>query len=70
MKVRIKEWADMAKEFGLDEDGNIDCYYGFAKDMREHCGEIIEVYQLFPIRGVFVYNGWVFSDEMYEVIEE
>ena len=70
MKVRIKEFEDMAKEFGLDEDGNIDCYCSFAKDMREHCGEIIEVYQLFPIRGLFVYNGWVFSDDMYEVIEE
>lgn len=70
MKVKIREWCDMEMEYGLDKEGDIKCYGGFAKDMREHCGEIITVYELFPIRGLFVYNGWVFSDDMYEVIEE
>lgn len=70
MKVRIKEWDELEREFGLDADGDIKCYGGFAKDMRGHCGEVIKVYQLFPVRGLFVYDGWVFSDDMYEIIEE
>lgn len=70
MKVRIKEWLEMAREFSIDEDGDIDCYCGFTKDMREHCGKIIEVYGVIPIKGLFVHNGWVFSDDMYEIIEE
>lgn len=70
MKVRIREWDVMEMEFGLDEDGDIKCYGGFAKDMRGHCGKMIEVDELFPVRGLFVHNGWVFSDDMYEIVEE
>lgn len=70
MKVKIREWSDMERDYGLDEDGDINCDCVFVKDMREHCGEIIEVYEVFPVRGLFVHNGWVFSDDMYEIIEE
>ena len=34
------------------------------------CGKIIEVYGVIPIKGLFVHNGWVFSDDVYEIIEE
>ena len=85
MKVRIKEWYEMTEEFSvdedgsikcrfLDEDGDIICYCSFTKDMKEYCGKIIEVegaiFSTFDDTNVFIYNGWFFSDDMYEVIEE
>lgn len=74
MKVRIKEWYELEKEFGLDEDGDIDCYYSFTKDMGEYCGKIIEVNEdnlLVPNNAnVFMYEGWFFTDEMFDIVEE
>ena len=73
MKVRIKEWDTLAGEFGIDEDGDIDCLYSFTTDMKECCGKIIEVNEdnlLEPdIINIFVYEGWFFTDEMFDVIE-
>ena len=74
MKVRIKEWDTLAEEFGIDEDGNIDCLYSFTTDMKECCGKIIELNEgnlLVPDNAnTFIYEGWFFTDEMFEVIEE
>ena len=74
MKVRIKEWDTLVEEFGIDEDGDIDCLYSFATEMKECCGKIIEVNEgnlLEPdIINIFVYEGWLFTDEMFEIIEE
>lgn len=36
--VRIRRWADMAEEFGLDSDGDIDCKYHFTTPMTNLCG--------------------------------
>ena len=74
MKVRIKEWDTLAEEFGIDEDGNIDCLYSFTTDMKECCGKIIEVNEdnlLEPDNAnTFIYEGWFFTDEMFDVVEE
>lgn len=37
-RVRIKQWDDMVKEFGVDGDGLINCYGRFAPDMKHLCG--------------------------------
>ena len=66
MKVRVKDWYDMAEQHGLDEDGNINCRYIFATEMKEYCGRVIEVEDV----NIFTYDNWVFSDEMYEVVEK
>ena len=66
MKVRVKDWYDMAERFGLDEDGNINCRYIFSKEMKKYCGKVIEVENV----NFFVYDNWFFSNEMYEVVEE
>ena len=72
MKVRIKDWYELEKEFGLDEDGDIRCYGVFVSGMREYCGKIIEVDtdRVSSIKGVFEYDDWTFSDDMYEIVEE
>ena len=69
MKVRIKEWADMAEQYGLDEDGDINCYCSFTTDMKEYCGKVFEVYDTDDWKG-FEYDGWLFSSDTYEIIEE
>ena len=38
-KVRIRSWEDMESEFGLDEQGNIDCRYLFTREMQYLCGK-------------------------------
>ena len=72
MKVRIKEWGELAEEFEIDKHGDIRCYGVFVSHMREYCGKIIEVDadRVSSIKGVFEYDDWTFSDDMYEVIEE
>ena len=72
MKVRIRDLADMAEEFGLDKHGDIKCYGVFVSGMWEYCGKIIEVDtdRVSSIKGVFEYDDWTFSDDIYEVVEE
>lgn len=41
--VRVRQWDDMAAEFGLDRDGDIQCPWYFLRDMTGFCGQIFEV---------------------------
>lgn len=42
-KVRVRSWEDMEKEFGLNENGNIDTEVVFVTDMKKYCGKIVEI---------------------------
>ena len=66
MKVRIKEWGELAEEFGLDKYGNIKCRFGFSKEMKKYCGRVIEVEDV----KFFMYGGWFFNSEMCEIVEK
>lgn len=74
MKVKIKDWWAMAENYGIDENGNINCRFGFKKEMRKYCGKVIELHDinfLVPDNtNVFEYGFCIFSNEMYDVIEE
>lgn len=70
MIIRIRDWSDMMEDFGLDEDGDIDCYGSFTTEMREYCGKIIGTDEVTFIKDAFMYDDWTFTDDMYEVIEE
>ena len=71
MKVRIKEWEEMERVFGLDEDGNIDSYCEFVKGMKKYCGEVIEIDEDSVGRtGIFLYEGWYFDEGTYEIVKE
>lgn len=37
-RVRIRQWDDMAQEFGLTSYGSIQCRYTFARSMKSLCG--------------------------------
>lgn len=69
-KVRVRQWIDMAKEFG-NKDGNIPingCL--FVKEMKQYCGRTYEVYDT----GLYYYIlatenevlEWCFTDSMLE----
>lgn len=70
MKVKIRDWEDMMEDFGLDEDGDIKCYGGFTKEMKQYCGKVIGVDEVTFIKDAFIYDDWTFTNDMYEVIEE
>jgi len=79
MKVKIKTWRALEKEFGLDENGDIDCKFAFVPEMEEKMPKdrIIEVKpSIDPIEGMFYLfkaddSDWWISDDMIEqIIEE
>lgn len=41
--VRIRQWDDMEKEFGLDADGDIKTYVSFVTSMKPLCGKYAEI---------------------------
>lgn len=52
--VRIREWKDMASEFGYNRYGAIKCRFQFVKGMEPLCGKE------FVVTGVV--DGRVYSD--------
>jgi len=79
MKVKIKTWETLEKEFGLDEEGDINCSFFFTKDMEEElpADRIIEVeprIDLIDGRKYLFENDislwWVSDDMIEQIIEE
>lgn len=42
-KVTIRQWDDMAAEFGLDRYGNINVPKRFIKQMKKYCGQTLPI---------------------------
>lgn len=64
-KIKIREWDDMEKEFGLNRNGNIDCRCYFTKNMKQYCGKTLEVSEIALGGNYFVKgNFYTFSDDM------
>lgn len=68
-KVRVREWDDMKKEFGVDYDGDIPGFgiYFFAKSMKKYCGKTVTIKEI-NSRGYDVAgdkDGYTFTDEMF-----
>lgn len=68
-KVRVRQWDDMAKEFGVN-NGNIPingCL--FVKEMKQYCGRTYEVYDTSLYYILATENEvleWCFADSMLE----
>ena len=71
-KVTIRQWDDMAAEFGLDEHGNINVPKLFTKPMKKYCGQtlpIIHVCRYVPPEFDSYYldgSSKIFSSPMFE----
>lgn len=75
-RVRIRQWDDMEKEFGLNSCGSINCKYGFTVSMKKLCGQEATIGEIIDNRvyltavdepGLDSY--WSFSTDMIEPVE-
>ena len=41
--VVVRDWDDMAEEYGFDSSGNIMVPYSFVPDMKGMCGEYFQI---------------------------
>lgn len=77
--VQIRGWKSMETEFGVDEDGDINCYRSFTQEMLPLCGKAITITSdmeiSYDIDGCFtVYDDygqpWMITDDMIEPVED
>ena len=66
-KVKVRSWASMVEQFGLDHVGDIrlsDTF--FVSRMKQYCGQILTITHVglssYQTRG----NTWNWSDDMFE----
>ena len=66
-KVRVRQWAAMKRECGLNKNGNIDLPCEFTSDMSDFCGKVVTiscVYEkFFGIRDHEGFYDWVYKIE-------
>ena len=55
--LRIRQWDDMANEFGINECGDIDCRYCFTTTMIHMCGKQFTVSNIYEDYGETIYNS-------------
>lgn len=60
-KVKVRKWDDMALEYGVDDDGDIEMPIYFIKEMKQFCGKIITIKE----QCVDLYD-----EEHYEIVED
>lgn len=70
-RVQFKTWEEMEKEFGLDEEGDINCRNRFTTDMKHLCGTFATVKSILSEHAVKLNNftaagetEFFFSDDM------
>ena len=75
-RVRIREWADMEKEFGLSGSETINCQFNFTHNMRHLCGRTASVIYVIESGEVKLdfddQSGdtyWAYSTDMIEPIK-
>lgn len=69
-KLRIREWDDMAEEFGVDECGDIETKVWFTTGMRSSCGKPFTVSERYRFDNAEDELCWAYySREDVEVID-
>ena len=76
--VVIREWDDMAAEYGYNRLGSIDCTCSFTRAMQHLCGEIAtissvagkEIYLEFMHKEQGLDYDWAFSIDMIRMYDE
>ena len=70
-KVRVRQWDDMAKEFGVDSSGAIDKSPYFIGAMRQYCGQVLTIEGINAFGYYLVEECiWKFCDEMFEPVSK
>lgn len=76
--MQIRDWDEMEKEFGLNDNGNIDSPQGFVRKMKPFCGKFAEITSItgcyVSLRIFNVGAGtdvlWCYTIDMIKPIEE
>lgn len=68
--VRIRQWDDMEREFGLDLDGCIDCQHTFISDMKDLCGLTFQIADEVNNGTIGRIRGFTISEDMVELVKE
>ncbi len=76
-RVQIKDWSNMAEEYGVRRDGNIRVPFTFVRDMKLFCKEKAVIINMTregegrPLRYLLKFNtgrsSCSFSEEMFTV---
>lgn len=65
--VRVREWSDMASEFGTDDDDDIMCEGTFVYDMRDLCGREFVIEKINEEGCIYGHNfGYTITKDMIE----
>lgn len=64
-EVMVRQWDDMAREFGVDENGYIKTQQKFQRNWKRVCGERYVVMRITESRGVKLYYGWLKGNPMW-----
>ena len=77
--VVIREWDEMAAEYGYNRLGSIDCTCSFTRAMQHLCGEIATISEIGTGKGIhleFMHKkqgldyDWNFSTDMIRIYDE
>ena len=76
-RVRIRQWDDMEKEFGLDSGGFIKCNGSFLRSMRVLCGkefvisELTDpiIYSKTALKVSGLETDWTITTDMIELVD-
>lgn len=49
--VKIREWDDMAKEYGVADNGDIRVYLGFPPSAKALCGKVAQIIEITCYEG-------------------
>lgn len=67
-RVKIREWDDMKKEFGLDFVGDINCSESFTTCMKPLCGKVFTVTYVDDVGNTRL-DDWIISNDMLIVLD-
>jgi len=68
-KVKVKQWEDMEREFGLNENGNIKTHIKFIPDMRRFCGQVVTIARVHRNKYYLIEEDtgkFKFTEEMFD----
>lgn len=66
-KVRVREWDDMVREYGIDKYGCINMKpYRFSYLVKNYCGEIVTISEVFDDGYHIAGNSQYWTDEMFQ----
>lgn len=72
--VTIRDWDDMAEEYGVNSNGDIRCRLVFVQGMKQSCGKTYQVEKIGGLKHPVFYlkgdDSFCYSGDMFVVPED